>query len=330
MIDLNNIYMHGRYILDSSLHIYNTGSGIEFNVCANFLSIKMKAISNQQDKAWMRVIIDNDYDNALELKFSSLEEFVLLDSKKEEVHNFKVLKVSEAIESYVDITNIELKGHYLDKPVYDKTFLVYGDSTVSAYGNLGKLEDEKTLFDTDGLLGYCYLTCKEFKASMNSVNGSGWGVSFSPWTTPKRRPLLKLYDKVAPLSSLSYDMKNINPTLAIISLGTNDSYYIIEGEENKTKNDLIKEFKNDYQKLLANIKKDFNDIPIIMVYGVMKERHNYQVMQEIYEENCDKYNLYQACIEGDGLGVSSHPTYLSHKKISEELIKLIKEILNEK
>ena len=331
MIDISNLYIHGRYINEDVLHIYNTASGIEFNAAAYFISIKMKAVANQQEKAWMRVIIDNDYDNTIDLKIGTKEEeHQIYQNKTKKAHNFKILKVSEAIESYVDIISLDVDGSFLSKPTYDKTFLIYGDSTVSAYGNLGKLNEVKTLFDTDGLQGYCFLTCKEFNASMNSVNGSGWGISFSPWTTPKRRPLLALYDKVAPLSSLSYDMKNLNPTLAIISLGTNDSYYFIEGEINKTKDDLIKEFKDSYHKLLSNIKRDFNDIPIIMVYGVMKERHNYDVMREVYQENKDEFNLFLAFLEGDGMGISAHPSRASHKEISIQLINIIKEIYNGK
>ena len=327
MINTNYLFLHGRVINDDILHIYNTASGIEFNACANFIKVIMKTISNQQSEAWMKVIIDNDYDHALDLKVDTNEkEFVLFSSSKKEYHNIKLLKASEAIESYVDIIDIIIDGEYLDKPVYDKTFLVFGDSTVSAYGNLGSVSDVKTLFDTDGLQGYAFLTSLAFKASMNSVNGSGWGVSFSPWTTPKRRPLLKLYDKVAPLSSLSYDTKIINPSLVIISLGTNDSYYIIEGEDGKTKEELQEEFKKDYLSLLELIKRDYGMVPIIMVYGVMRERHNYELMHELYLENKDNFNLYEACIEGDGMGVSGHPSAKSHREISTKLIELIKVI----
>lgn len=331
MMNLNSFYIHGRVINDDVLHIYNTASGIEFNACAYFIKVIMKTIPKQKDEAWMKVIIDNDYDHPVDLKVSKEEkEFVLYSSSSKEQHNIKLLKASEAIESYVDIIDININGDYLDKPKYDKTFLVFGDSTVSGYGNLGHLTDEKTLFDTDGLLGYAFLTAKEFNASMSSVNGSGWGLCFSPWTTPKRRPLLALYDKVAPLSTLPYDIKTIKPTLALISLGTNDSYYIIEGEENKTKEDLEKEFKKDYKVLLELIKRDYGNIPVIMVYGVMRERHNYQLMHEVFLENKDSFNLYEACFEGDGMGVSGHPTYISHKEISLKLIELIKVIDSER
>ena len=329
MIDLNNIFIHGRYICDDVLHIYNTLSGVEFNACACFISIRMKTIPNQESQSWMKVVIDNDYDNAQDIKVSStLEEFTIYHGPKE-AHNYKILKASEAIESYLDIVDITVTGEFLDKPKYDKTFLVYGDSTVSSYGNLGGVNDQKTLFDTDGLKGFVFYLAKAFNATVNSVNGSGWGVCFSPWTTPMRRPLLNLFDKVAPLSEVKFDLSKVKPNLAIISLGTNDSYYIINGENGKTKEELIDEFKLYYHRLLESIKKEFNDIPIIMVYGVMRERHNYQTMHEIYLENKDSFNLYEACFEGDGKGVGMHPSYLGHKDVSDKLIELIKVILSE-
>ena len=331
MIDLSNIFVHGRYLFDDFLHIYNTASGIEFNASTKKVLARMKTISNQKSEAWMRLIIDNDFNNPVDIKISEKEEdYLIYQSEVETFHNFKLLKASEAIESYVDILNIEIDGCYLDKPKYDKTFLVYGDSTVSGYGNLGSVNDIKTLFDTDGLNGYAYLTAKHFNATMNSVNGSGWGLVFSPWTTPKRRPLLNLFSKVAPLSDLEYDLSLVNPTICIISLGTNDSYYIIEGEEGKTRRDLEIEFKDSYHKLLNQIKSKFGDIPIVMVYGVMKERHNYELMKEVYLDNKDSFNLYEALIEGDGMGVSAHPSITSHKEISTKLIKIIEEILNER
>ncbi len=328
MVDLNNLYIHGRYIFDGILHIYNTASGVEFNACSIFISAKMKTISNQEHSAWMKVIIDDDFDNATSLRLSEKEEdYIIFSSSKKEKHNIKLLKASEAIESYVDIIDIKVEGVFLDKVKYDKTFLVYGDSTVSAYGNLGKLTDTKTLFDTDGLKGYAYLTSKAFNASMNSVNGSGWGIAFSPWTVPYRRPLLDLYDKVAPLSGEPFDMKLINPTLAIISLGTNDSYYLTLGVDEKQEDELKEELKGNFHKLFTLIKKDYPNIPIIMVYGVMRERHNYNLMHEVYLENKDDFNLHEALIEGDGLGVSSHPSSASHKEISIKLIEIIKAII---
>ena len=38
MIDISNLYIHGRYINEDVLHIYNTASGIEFNAKASFIS----------------------------------------------------------------------------------------------------------------------------------------------------------------------------------------------------------------------------------------------------------------------------------------------------
>ena len=81
--------------------------------------------------------------------------------------------------------------------------------------------------------------------------------------------------------------------------------------------------------MFSLIKKSFKDVPIIMVYGVMRERHNYDLMHEVYLVNKDEFNLYEACIEGDGEGVGMHPSVNGHKNVSKELIKLVKVILGE-
>ena len=332
MIELNNIYIHGRYYYnDDKLYIYNTASGIEFNFKGKFASISLQAKIGQTDQAWMRVIIDNDDKNAIELKFGAQnEEFTLVDSDLDEIHNIKVLKASEAIESHVIITDLKINGTFLDKPVYKYDLLVFGDSTVSAFGNLGKVDDEKTLFDTDGLNGFAYLTAKHFNWSPNILSGSGWGLTFSPWTTPMRRPMLKFIDKVAVIETIDYDLTQVKPKVILISLGCNDfHYYTYTGEEGKTNSELLDEFQNDYHKLLVKLSNLYPNVPIFLIYGVMQETLNYKNMHELFMKEKDHFNLYEAFLEGDVKGVATHPSKASHQEIASKLIKMIEEIIHE-
>ena len=333
MIDLNKLFIHGRYYYnDGKLYLYNTASGIEFNFRGKIASISLQAKIGQQARAWIRVIIDNDDKKPVELKFGpQMQEFKLNCSEVDKNHNIKIFKVSEAIESHVIISNLEIDGYFLDKPVYDYDLLVYGDSTVSAFGNLGNVDDEKTLDDTDGLNGFAYLVAKHFNLSPNILSGSGWGLSFSPWTTPMRRPLLKYYDKVAVIEDIPYDLTKVNPKVILISLGCNDShYYTYTGEIGKTNNELLEEFQNDYHKLLTNLDGLYPNVPIVMIYGVMKEVHNYKPMHELFLKEKDLFNLHEAFIEGDTKGVSTHPSLDSHHQIASILIKMIEEIINGK
>lgn len=330
MIDLENIFVHGRFFnSENGLYLFNTASGIEFNFTGKNVFIKMDVISNQQSEAWVKAIIDNDYDSSVDLKVGMNQEFTIFKSDDNEIHNIKILKASEAIESFVIIKDLKLTGTYLEKPKYEKEIFAFGDSTVSAFGNLGTVTSVKTLFDTDGLNGFAYLTAKAFNASLNSLNASGWGLCFSPWTTPKRRPLLGIYDKLGPFEDKIFSFNNHNPLAIIISLGTNDSFYFSLGEDKKPKEELIEEFMNDYHVFLTKLKNIFPNSPIFMVYGLMREQHNYDVMHNIYLNNKDEFNLYECKLEGDGLGVSGHPSIQSHKKNSEVLIKMIKETIGE-
>lgn len=330
MIDLENIFVHGRFFnSENGLYLFNTASGIEFNFTGKNVFIKMGVVSNQQSEAWVKAIIDNDYDSSVDLKVGMNQEFTIFKSDDNEIHNIKILKASEAIESFVIIKDLKLTGTYLEKPKYEKEIFVFGDSTVSAFGNLGTVTSVKTLFDTDGLNGFAYLTAKAFNASLNSLNASGWGLCFSPWTTPKRRPLLAIYNHLAPFEDRLFDFKNHNPLAIIISLGTNDSFYFSLGEDKKPKEELIEEFMNDYHVFLTKLKNIFPNSPIFMVYGLMREQHNYDVIHNIYLNNKDEFNLYECKLEGDGLGVSGHPSIQSHKKNSEVLIKMIKETIGE-
>lgn len=329
----NNILIHGRfhydkyhndiYHCDNGLYLYNTASGIEFNVKGKCVSIDASVIPGQLEEVWVRAIINNNYDNPIDFVFKGNRK-LNIGLNENNNYNIKLLKVSEAIESHLVINGIDIDGEFLDKPKMGKEIIVIGDSTVSAYGNLGKPDDNKTLTDTDGLLGFAYLTCKGLNASMNSLNGSGWGLCFSPWTTPFRISLYSYYDKVAPFSKYDYDLKKIDPLCILISLGTNDSYYY---EDDLSKDSLNLEFKNKYFDLIDRFNKDFPNKPIIMIYGLMREKHNYDLMHEIYLEAKDKYNIYEFYYEGDGMGVSSHPSSKCDKEISDKLVSFIKEIL---
>ena len=324
---LDNIYIHGRFFYSNKLYLYNTASGIEFNFIGSFVKAKMKTIPIQQKNAWMKVIIDNKYDEAIDIKPDDIEsEYIIFNNDDKKLHNIKIMKASEAIESHIVISDISYDGEFKDKPTYKKEILVIGDSTTSAYGNLGKVNDAKTLYDTDGLSGYTNLVARYFNASLNSLNASGWGLCFSPWTTPMRKPLFDIYDKVGPFSDEQYDLKKIKPYVIILSFGTNDSYYFDLGKDEKNKDELIKEFKNKYHDFLVRLQKDFLDTPILMVYGLMREKHNFDIMHDIYLSNKDKYNLYECFILGDGMGVSGHPSKNSHQEISEKIIKMIMEI----
>lgn len=318
----NYILIHGRFFLDNNLYLYNTASAIEFNALASSIEIDCEVSCGQVDNVWVRILIDNDYNNPIDYVFKGRRKLNIdLDQNK---HNIKLFKVSEAIESHLIIKDIKINGSFLDKPKINKEIIVIGDSTVSAYGNLGKPTDEKTLTDTDGLKGFAYLTCFGLNASMNSLNASGWGLCFSPWTTPFRISIFDYYDKVAVFSKNNYDLSKIDPMCILISLGTNDSYYY---EEDLTKDELNQEFKDKYFKLVDRFNHDFLNKPIIMIYGLMKEKHNYELMHQIYLDLKDKYNIFEFYFEGDGLGVSSHPSYTCDKAISEKLISLIKEII---
>ena len=134
---------------------------------------------------------------------------------------------------------------------------------------------------------------------------------------------------MAPIVDVKYDMKQVNPTIVLISLGTNDASYYTNPEAGEDTPSLIEEFMAGYKKLLANVKRDYPNVPIVMIYGVMKEYVNYQTMHEIYLECKENYNLYEALIEGDNQGVSTHPSLASHKEIASKLIKIVKEIINE-
>ena len=147
-------------------------------------------------------------------------------------HSHKTEKCHDEHLYHIGIVSIDAKCIELPK-IYEHTVEVIGDSTIAGFGNLGKVEDSCTTTNTDGLLDYTFKALKELKSEVHTFCASGWGVFGSIWTTPKDIKITDFKDKVCVFSDIPWDYNKINPELIIISLGTNDYYYIQEIEELK-------------------------------------------------------------------------------------------------
>ena len=137
--------------------------------------------------------------------------------------------------------------------------------------------------------------------------------------------IINYIDKVGVYKDIKWD--DISQyDLLLISLGTNDNSYINSIPELREKR--IKEFKENYKKLIESELKKNKDLKILMIYGTLNEKDVYYLIEGTYEYLKPLFeNLYIHKFNGDSSAISNHAFVDSHDLMSEELKNVIKEIL---
>ena len=307
------------------IYLYNVVSG--FTIYAKGI-VTIKIFAEKYDDAvlvpYVKLVIDEDFSKQTQYKLDKEDNIIKVDLG-DSYHLLSLYKQNEAIRNHIGIVSIDAKCIELPK-IYEHTVEVIGDSTIAGFGNLGKVEDGCTTTNTDGLLDYTFKALKELKSEVHTFCASGWGVFGSIWTTPKDIKITDFKDKVCVFSDIPWDYNKINPELIIISLGTNDYYYIQEIEELKEQRRMsfIKEYVDFINYKLAC----YPNAKVLMCYGCMKEVNQYDNIREVYKyfENNDR--VYIKEFAGDCLGVSGHPSVKSHEEMANILKQEIIKIMN--
>ena len=299
-----NIKIQGRYLLDNYYYLFNGGSSFSLKAKASSVTVNIK--STPKD-GYFYIIVDRDY---------------LLDNKE---HYIDIVKANEANDNTFELVDLSVDGTVLPYDYqYDKKVKVYGDSTIAGFGILGHNE-AASVHTSDSVEDFCYQALYELNMDMDIMSASGFGLTFSAYTCPKNVGVIDYIDKVAVGSHVSWN-NNQKADLLIISLGCNDNSYI---QENLSKKDeLVKKFINEYQKLIDTEIKLNKDLKILMVYGTLKEETAYYLYEETYNKLKPLYkNLYIHKFDGDNTAISNHAFVTAHKRMAEELKTVIKSII---
>ena len=167
-------------------------------------------------------------------------------------------------------------------------------------------------------------------ADYTTVAYSGHGIisGYSGGDKNEGALLPELYTKISKQENYKgdWDFENHQPDIIVINLGTNDLNYLkgdpeIRGDE----------FVEEYSSFLDLVRKKNPHAYIICTVGIMGATEIYPYIEiAIALTSDDRISSYQAKTQdmSDGLGSDWHPSPITHKKASEELISKIKKILN--
>ena len=320
-MDFKNIKINGRYVIqDNQLTLFNNGSGISFRMKGEGVAVQ---ISSKTWSCSYYFIIDRDYENKAKLDTPN-NPVCHYHFNNEGEHIVDIVKANEAKDSLMSIEDLEINGELLEYDhQYDKKVMIYGDPTIAGYGILS--HDVASIETSDGVRDFAFHALYELNYDMDIVCASGHGLSFSAYTNPKTIGIYDYIDKVAVGSDFSWNSKTKHDIL-IISLGCNDASYI--AEQPNRKEELTKMFIKKYQSLIDREIKLNSEVKILMIYGTLKEKQAYSLIEETYATLKPLYkNLYIHKFDGDNSGAANHAFVTAHDKMAEELKAVIKDIL---
>ena len=317
---VNKLKFFGRYsIRDGNYTFYNGGSGLSFKMKGNSFSIKLELVPAP---GYIYVILDKNYDKKTKILVKNpIFNYSFNDNKE---HFVDILKANEANDNALVISSLDIDGELLDYDFNHKYKIkVYGDSTIAGFGILAH-DGDASIHVSDSIRDFCFHGLYELGYDYDIFSASGWGLVFSDYTNPKEIGIINYKDKVKVCSDIKF-VDDRKADLLIVSLGTNDySYVAVKDSLNR-----VNIFKKTYKELIDSELSKNPDLKILMVYGTLKEKDVYPMIEATYEYLKPLYkNLFIHKFDGDNTAISNHAYVDKHDIMARELIEVINQIMD--
>lgn len=278
-------------------------------------------------------IFINDMDQPKErivLKEKEINKTLFESSVPQKV-TIRIMKYSEAAFSKVGITNLELAGELLTPPARKHRKIEYiGDSITCGYGVEGIADkDVFTTLQENPMLSYSCQSAILLNAEFQLVSWSGIGIITNYVDETVNEPFLdrfimpELYkytdgelERSLHKTELEvWDNKRFVPDLIIINIGTNDASYT------RGIKDRQEFFAREYLKFLQTVRTLNPDSYILCMLGSMgqelctEEENQVEYLKSLGDKKIEYIRL-PVQDNADGIGVDSHPSKITHKKVA--------------
>jgi len=310
---MENFELKGRYKKEGKIiQFFNTGSGVSFDIIGRSVTFELGSLKN---RCYVYIFRDFDFNQKQKILIdvNRVIRIYLQDTKP---HHIDLVKANEALDNTLVLKSIKIDGQILKNTGIPKKFVkVYGDSTIAGYGIL-KHDGEAYYETNDGVEDFCFRALFDLKYDFDLFTASGWGITFSAYTNPKDEGIEKYQENLCVNSNEKWVSKQAD--LLIISLGINDYSYIQENLDKKE--ELFARFVSSYIKLIEKERKDNPSLPVLMIYGTLKEEYMYDYFLEAFKQISEKLdNVYFVKLPGDNSAISNHSYVSYHKKMAEIL-----------
>lgn len=319
----------------SGIEFTFTGTKAEAVLCSNSLDF------DEEHKAWVAVFIDDEEIPSKRFCVDKEEGTYLLYKGKAKHTKVRLVKYSEVAYGMVGIKYIITDGNHppMRTKASTRRLEFIGDSITCGYGNEGSSEDEIfTTAQENPWLAYAARTARELEADYHLICKSGIGLISSwtetdepntEWLIPDLYPYTdKATDKTLGNNGTEvWDKRHFTPDCIIINIGTNDRSYT------KKIPDRVKFFGDKYYQFVKFVKTYNPDARILCTLGVMDQELCGVIEEQVIKLNQEGhedvyYMTFELQQEADGIGTNDHPSLLTHKKMAEQLVAKLKEILH--
>ena len=327
------VRMLGRYSIEpNEVYFDYTLSGIEFEFVGSKCDVSFCSdfLSDEDKHAVIGVFLNDSEEESIRLSISKETcEYTVYESTKEEMVKIRLVKLSDAKQGTVGITQLRLYGKEPQiKKTQDKDMLFQfiGDSITCGMGNETSFGEPFTTIKENGNMSYGAITARNFQADVEFISYSGVGLI---WGTSKDTPpMTEMYqycgytrgNRIPQLYNTERE-----PDIICVNLGTNDSKYI-ENEEEKI------QFIETYVEFLKDLRREHPKALLVICYGTMRLEWK-DMIKECYtryteitkDSNCEYLLFGEDLKVGDGCG--GHPTVETHKNMAIALSELLEKRL---
>ena len=355
---LSKLKLHGRTIFDEdkqALFFNWTCAGIEFTFCGTKLDIEFLAAPGQEIEGlpfdqtaprrdtwpWIAVLLDGEEEPYLRFEIGRDKEVkTLFESKTEETHVIRIVKLTENSKSYVGITQFEMEGQILETfQENKKTIEFIGDSITCGFGNT--VEDRDRLFfseDENGWMSYGSIAARTLGMEWNMVCMSGicseirTGMPMDYGMNDLYRYTDRIWqDRFRKDQELRKWNFKANPKdYVIINLGTNDATGIILSEDQDKE---LEKFHKGYKEFVKTV-RDCNgpETRIICALGSMDYYLYHDIIEIVNEYKKETGDSKISCLRFkkmaafDPIGACGHPHLVTDQKMADELVAEIQKL----
>lgn len=326
----DKILLHGRCLFDKdALYMSWSASGFSMRfvgtaISFSFLPYPSDAESTSNDERAVAVKLEVD-GTPTKASISGAHSVVFADGLSDGEHTLRLLKISES-DHPIGIGEVQIVGEcpeVLDlKKDYSFKLEVIGDSITCGYGAFGS-RNTFYFFEEDATAAYAFMVGEHFGADTRLISWSGRGIS-KAWNGDCDNRFIDFYKRNMRMESYgAHDFDSWKADVVVINAGTNDEGRAkVPPEEFEEK---LTEFYNFVRSVYPHAK-------IVFFYGAMRVGFipTYEALIPKLRENDKQVYFYKtAPIDAtkNEVGANGHPSYIGQKRLADELISALNEII---
>lgn len=304
------------------------GTAVKFKFVGTSVSASIMVIYEN----YINVVIDGGEPKRLKLTDEN-STYILAEGLENKEHIVEIYKATEFFWGDITFYGFDLgkNGYIIDyENTKNRKFEFIGDSITCGYGNLGVNDVDKFLPSTqNNLETYGPMTASNLNAEYSIVAFSGKGLykNNDGSTSPGSATMPDLYKLNMPVGyfqdvpeQYQWDFAKYVPDAVFVNLGTND---FASGSCDTSV------FKAKYMEFIHFIRQKYPQAHIFCIIGPMISTPNDAIQSAAAEiAKADPRVYFMAFdpinIAEDGLGVHTHPTVKTNRKMAKQLTEFVK------